>query len=458
MGRNWAITIGINQYYNLRPLRYARRDAEAVRDFCLSEAEFETVYCFAEDAPAIKADFGPPLRSAPTFGNLERFLHVRFEEPFLGVGDNLWFFFAGHGKRHQGRDYLMPIDGDPGNVERTAIPIRDISDRLRRSGADNVILMIDACRSEDDRDGGAGIGIEKQRGVVTLFSCSPSELAYEIGELQHGAFTYSLLAGLRIQGEGNCATVERLYQHLRYHVPALNRRYGKREQTPYAIAEPATKLHLILLPRQATLTDVMTLKNDAWEAESEGNVELAEHLWTRVLFVSPGDRQAIESIKRLARRPPAPPMPESVSVAPPPAAGRSAPATSPVRPASTPSPQPAAPPQRSSQRTPAPAARPSPPVKPPPAKPPPTVRRSRRRFLQIAAGAGGAVALGWAISRFSTNPSSIRKRVEPEESDSPEPEVDPVPEESVVPSIGEATATDCGYPLQSLSEQGSPSW
>lgn len=194
----------------------------------------------------------------------------------------------------------MPIDADPGNIDGTAIPINDITGRLRRCGADNVILVLDACRNEGDRDG-QGIGLETQQGIVTLFSCSPNERSYEIDELQHGSFTYSLLQGLRIQGEGNCATVERLYQHLRYQVPELNRRYNKPMQTPYPIAEPATKLHLILLPKQANESDVKTLKNDAFEAEAEGNLELAEQLWIRVLAVSPADQQAIKGIKRIAQ-------------------------------------------------------------------------------------------------------------------------------------------------------------
>ncbi|HEY9671502.1 MAG TPA: SUMF1/EgtB/PvdO family nonheme iron enzyme [Waterburya sp.] len=300
MGRNWAITIGINQYDNLAPLKYAKRDAEAVRDFCLKEVGFDKVYYFSDDSPPIEPDYGSPMRSQPTYGVLSRFLRVRFEQPFLEPGDNLWFFFAGHGKRHRDRDYLMPIDADPGNIDGTAIPINDITGRLRRCGADNVILVLDACRNEGDRDG-QGIGLETQQGIVTLFSCSPNERSYEIDELQHGSFTYSLLQGLRIQGEGNCATVERLYQHLRYQVPELNRRYNKPRQTPYPIAEPATKLHLILLPKQANESDVRTLKNDAFEAEAEGNLELAEQLWIRVLAVSPVDQQAIKGIKRIAQ-------------------------------------------------------------------------------------------------------------------------------------------------------------
>ena len=276
MGKNWAITVGINQYHNLRLLQYAQRDAEAMRDFCLNEAKFEQVYHFAEGAPPIVAEQGTPLRSEPTIGNLERFLRVRFEQKFLAAGDNLWFFFAGHGKRHQGKDYLMPLDGDPGNVERTGIAIRDVADRLRRSGADNVVLMLDACRGEDDRDGGAGIGTEQQQGVITLFACSPNELSYEIEALEQGAFTHCLLQGLRIAGENNCATVERLYQHLRYQVPELNRRYQKPAQYPYAIAEPATKLHLILLPQYARLQDVEALKIDATGKETNRQSKQAE--------------------------------------------------------------------------------------------------------------------------------------------------------------------------------------
>jgi formylglycine-generating enzyme required for sulfatase activity/uncharacterized caspase-like protein/DNA-binding Xre family transcriptional regulator len=307
MGTNWAITIGINQYDNLAPLKYAKRDAETVRDFCLKEVGFEKIYYFSDDSPPIEQDYGSPMRSQPTYGVLSRFLRVRFEKPFLQPGDNLWFFFAGHGKRHRDRDYLMPIDADPGNIEGTAIPINDIIGRLRRCGADNVILILDACRNQGERDG-QGIGLETQQGVVTLFSCSPNERSYEIDDLQHGSFTYALLQGLRIHGEGNCATVERLYQYLRYQVPELNRRYNKPRQTPYPIAEPATKLHLILLPKQANESDVKTLKNDAFEAEAEGNLEFAEQLWIRVLAVSHADQQAIKSIKRIAQSAAAQPL------------------------------------------------------------------------------------------------------------------------------------------------------
>lgn len=160
------------------------------------------------------------------------------------------------------------------------------------------MLLLDACRNEGEK-AGLGIGGEKQQGVITICSCSPREKSYEIEEIGQGAFTYALLESLRIQGEGNCATVERLYQRLRYRVAEINRYYNKPEQTPYAIAEPASKYHLILLPRQATLQDIATLREDAQEAELEGELELAEQLWTRVLAISSADSKALRALRRI---------------------------------------------------------------------------------------------------------------------------------------------------------------
>ena len=312
MGKNWAITIGINQYQFLQPLRFAKQDAEAVQNFLINDLNIDQTYHFTEDAPSIPQDHGPDLPSKPTYGTLRRFLRTRFELPFLGLGDNLWFFFAGHGIRHEERDYLMPIDGDPGDVENTALSIHYVTDALRRSGAGNVMMFVDACRSQGRR-AGLGVGGEEQQGVISIFSCSPAESSYEIEDLQQGAFTYMLLQGLRLQGEGNCATVERLYHYLRRYVPELNAAHQKPRQTPYGVVEPPTKYHLILLPRQANLTDITTLKNDALSAEIKSELELAKQYWIRVLAVSPADPEAIDAIGRIAQKktafPPASPLP-----------------------------------------------------------------------------------------------------------------------------------------------------
>ncbi|NER00930.1 MAG: caspase family protein [Cyanothece sp. SIO2G6] len=105
MGRNIGIVIGINGYTNMPNLAYAERDAALIRQYFEQAIQFDQVYHFAPDVPDIPADRGPAIPSTPSYANLRRFFRVRFEHPFLAGGDNVWFFFAGHGLRHQERDY-----------------------------------------------------------------------------------------------------------------------------------------------------------------------------------------------------------------------------------------------------------------------------------------------------------------------------------------------------------------
>ena len=268
-----------------------------------NEAGFDKVFVFTSNSPPIY-ETNPPILTTPTFGHVRRFLRAQFEDTersLLRAGDNLWFFFAGHGKRYRDKDYLMLADSDPGDLEHTAISVDYVTQRLRRSGADNVVLVLDACRDESNRSRGElGIGNEKHQGVITFYSCNANQQSWEIEELGHGIFTHVLLQGLRSQGEGNCATVERLDQYLRCYVPQLNVRYGKPRQNPYLKAEPPYKMYFVLLEQSATLRDVESLKSEAYKAELEEHLIVAEQLWIRVLAVSRGDLDAIGAIQRIA--------------------------------------------------------------------------------------------------------------------------------------------------------------
>jgi len=297
MSKNWAISIGINKYDNLQALNFAKRDAEAMAAWFREEAKFDQVFLFTEDSPAINTS--PPIPTQPTYGRLRRFLQAQFEKPLLTAGDNLWFFFAGHGMRHAGKDYLMLADSDPGAIEHTAISVEYITERLRRSRADNVVLLLDACREERSRSG-LGIGLEQHQGVITFYSCAANEKSWEIAELQHGSFTHTLLTGLRLHDEANCATVERLDRYINSFVPQLNVKYQKPIQNPYLKAEPPYKMYYILLEQSATMRDVESLKLQASLSENSGNFELAAQIWIRVLGVSRADLDAISAIQRIA--------------------------------------------------------------------------------------------------------------------------------------------------------------
>jgi formylglycine-generating enzyme required for sulfatase activity len=297
MAENCAIVIGINGYYNgISPLNYAKTDAEKVRDYFQHHLSVKSAYLkfFCDDSPR---------ETQPTYTTIKSFLHKTFQKPFLEPGDTLWFYFSGHGMPYEGQDYLLPIDGDPSIITDSAISITYITERLRRSGADNVVLFIDACRSHGQKSAGLGIGEEKQQGVITFYSCSPSQVSYEIEEIKQGAFTHVLLNGLQIQGESNCATVERLSKYLRDQVPKLTLNYKKYNQIPYAVIEPETKLHYILLPKFANLSDIDKLAAEAAIAEAEEFYALAFQIWMRVNVAAGGtDMRAIRAFQRLANK------------------------------------------------------------------------------------------------------------------------------------------------------------
>ncbi len=298
MANNWAIVIGINQYRFLQPLNYAKRDAEAISDFLAQEAKFDRIFLFTDDSPPIGGKFTEPFRA-----NLLRVLRQIFATPFMKDGDNFWFFFSGHGIPHNGQDYLMPLDGDPEDIENTGISTNTITNYLRSCGADNAVMILDACRS-GGKKAGEGIGKQteaeaRQTGVISLFSCSPDQYSYELEAIGQGAFTSALLEGLGIRGR--CATVERLNQYLEHRVPELvSQHLGRVRQIPYTIADPLNRSHLILMPQHASLTDIATLKNDAYRAERKQDWDLAQQLWIRVLAAASGqDMEAIEALQKL---------------------------------------------------------------------------------------------------------------------------------------------------------------
>jgi hypothetical protein len=288
MAKNWALVIGINEYnpVNFTPLRYARQDAERVRDFFAS-AGFEVCF-FTDNSPPLTLPNGQTAQTLPTCGNLITFLHDRFESPFLSTGDNCWFFFAGHGERHQDRDYLMPRDANSRGAEVICgLTVNFVQERLSRCGADNVVMILDACRSQGSRDG-LGIGQDVQKGIITLSSCQPTQKSWEIEELGQGAFTYAFLEALQLSGERNCATVERLSSYLKQRVPALCQQYGKAPaQVPRISVDPIEKQHFILIPQYARQADIDLLKLDVHRFKRTSPA-LAEQICIRLNAIAKG--------------------------------------------------------------------------------------------------------------------------------------------------------------------------
>jgi formylglycine-generating enzyme required for sulfatase activity len=174
---------------------------------------------------------------------------------------------------------------------------------------------LDACRTEGDRDSGLGIG-DEQPGAITIFSCERNKIAYEIDELQHGAFTAALLEGLKMpMSSENCATVQRLNRHLKARVPQLSKLHPEQPtQNPNTEVAPGEKWYLLLLPKVATEQDILALENKAQGAELADDLDLAELLWRRCVAATGGeDEKSLDGFARVrskkANRRSMPPLP-----------------------------------------------------------------------------------------------------------------------------------------------------
>jgi uncharacterized caspase-like protein len=320
---NWAIVVGINWYEHLPPddhLKYAVSDAMKVQEFLCEQAQFpsENVLLCCDSTPGVSP------KQRPSRSGLRDLLLNQIQR--AKEADNFWFFFAGHGIVHEHHDFLLPCDGNPTDLEATAIPISFVTDCLKDCGANNVVLVLDMCRNrtrsadEGSRAVGEEMGeqmgeqtlkIAKERGFVTLFSCERGQRSYEIAELQQGAFTYALLEGLK-----QSTTPRALEEYLRQRVPALNRQYGKPPQIPIVSLEPVGKYDCPLL--LSFTPKVKQLKDQAKDAELKGDYALAESLWRQVIEAAqstPSDRaEARKAIQRIDEKKQKPPPSKEVEL------------------------------------------------------------------------------------------------------------------------------------------------
>ncbi len=178
----------------------------------------------------------------------------------------------------------MPIDGNPNDLQDTAISIHFVTERLRACKAKNIVLVLDMCRNEHHEVGQkSAVSVadalkklvqdrEGQQGIITLFSCGRGESSYEIASLKQGAFTHALLEGLKQQ-----TILKELARYLERRVPELHRESGKtRKQVPLLIPEPDWKCDEPILSHYVTAVNVARLKEMAIDdvpLESEKGVD-----------------------------------------------------------------------------------------------------------------------------------------------------------------------------------------
>lgn len=187
-------------------------------------------------AAELKAsNFEVQLLTNATYGQIRSAL-LKFKEKLdAGEKDKTvgLFYFAGHGLRQEGENYLIPVDAVieyEDDIWRTCFPVqRMVLANMERSNSRMNIIVLDACRnnpfpSVSRAAGEQGLAeIEKGRGSFIAFAAAPGSVALD-GSGRNGIYTQELLKAMRKPG----LTIERVFKEVRLNVL---RQSGERQNT-----------------------------------------------------------------------------------------------------------------------------------------------------------------------------------------------------------------------------------
>jgi len=146
--RRLALVVGNDSYQNVQQLKNARADAKAIA------AELKAV---GFDV-TLKQDLTQKMMKAA----------LRDFKAQVAGGDEVVFYFSGHGVQFGGTNYLIPIDitaDSEAQVADDAVPLQRILDDLAEQKARFSLAIIDACRSNPFKEAGRAIG---GRGLVPV--------------------------------------------------------------------------------------------------------------------------------------------------------------------------------------------------------------------------------------------------------------------------------------------------
>ncbi|HNS96643.1 MAG TPA: caspase family protein [Polyangiaceae bacterium] len=232
----WALVIGIERYRDVPPPTGARQDAEYFA------AMLQRTAGVPEDQLRLILD------ERATRSDIDK--ELAWLEKNVPAGARIIVYFSGHGTPDtaKGTPYLLPYDGDPKYVERTSIPLSEVTARLGRASSESMVFL-DSCFS-----GAGGRSVlpsgtrplvrvtepSPQAHVAVLSASSVTEVAGQLPGGTSGLFTHFLLEGLGYgradrDGDGQI-TLGELEAYVRPLVSKAARR-DHRDQTPVLSVE-----------------------------------------------------------------------------------------------------------------------------------------------------------------------------------------------------------------------------
>ncbi|GAB5552177.1 MAG: hypothetical protein Sapg2KO_17680 [Saprospiraceae bacterium] len=131
-GKNYLLTIGIDQYQHVRQLNNAQRDASTIQQLLLEKYQFET-----EDCIPLSNEEATKRNIYDTLGELAH---------KVKANDSLLIYFAGHGQYNNtwNQGFWIPVDGEENNWESN-IPFSFLKTQIEAIKSFHTLVMADAC-------------------------------------------------------------------------------------------------------------------------------------------------------------------------------------------------------------------------------------------------------------------------------------------------------------------------
>lgn len=265
-----ALLIG-NQKYLQSPLKNPIHDASDMADALRGlgfEAQLVTDASRAEMEKAVSAFIGR-----------------------IGPGDLGVFFYAGHGFQLDASNYLVPVEftaHSETEAQHQALSFDAIKSGLERTPADAIIMILDSCRDNPFRTGGAparGLALmEAGLGSYIAFSASPGQTASDNPRERNGLFTKRLLEHVK-QPVG----IAEMFRQVRREVGQAT----GGAQLPYLHDQMIADLQLSAAAaagaQSAATPPPSADEETAKRLYSEGHCDEAVHLLDRVVRTRPTD-------------------------------------------------------------------------------------------------------------------------------------------------------------------------
>jgi len=219
-GRKRALVIGNNNYRSVQPLANAAEDAKSMAENLHSVGYLVT----------LRLDLNEKEMKAA----------LRNFSSQVDGGDEVLFFFAGHGVQLGSSNYLLPIDitgENEAQVRDEAIQLQRILDDMSDRKAKLTLAMIDACRDNPFKTTGRAIGgrglapTTAATGQMVIFSAGTGQQALDrlgpTDKSKNGLFTRIFIKEMQKPG----LSVDRVLRNVRNEVVELAKSVGH-EQVP----------------------------------------------------------------------------------------------------------------------------------------------------------------------------------------------------------------------------------